>query len=253
MSIFGRFDVDKKTFILLLLASIFGGISVYPYTCSISTYEMPKPLFLFIAAIFIQIVIMFSIFIFVGLFLGKKTGLGAPIIEDWLKRWPLREKIKSLLFYSIVLGILVGISIFVLDRVVFAVFIEPITTYQSKPPLWQRFLLSFYGGINEEIAMRLFLMTLIVWISTKIRKVKDNIPADLTFWFAIILTSILFGLGHLPMTAQFMKITTVVVLRALILNGIAGIVFGWIYWKKGLLLAIISHFSADIVLHVVLS
>ncbi len=253
MNVFSRFDVNKKLFFLLLLASILGGIAAFPYTCSISTFEMPKPLFLFVTAIVIQIVIMFSIFIFTGLFLGKKTGLGTPIIEDWLKGEPVKEKIKSFLFYSIVLGIFVGLSLFILDRFVFAAFVEPITAYQSEPPLWQRFLVSFYGGINEEISLRLFLMTLIVWISAKIGKAKNNIPTGLTFWFAIILTSILFGLGHLPMTAQLMKITPVVVIRAIVLNGIAGIVFGWLFWKKGLLSAIISHFSTDIILHVILS
>ena len=44
---------------------------------------------------------------------------------------------------------------------------------------------------------------------------------------------------------------TVVVLRTLLLNGIAGVVFGWLYWKRGLEMAMLSHFSADIVLHVI--
>jgi len=35
------------------------------------------------------------------------------------------------------------------------------------------------------------------------------------------------------------------------LNGIGGMVFGWLYWKKGLEFAIISHFSADIVLQII--
>ena len=30
-------------------------------------------------------------------------------------------------------------------------------------------------------------------------------------------------------------------------------VFGWLYWKRGLEAAMISHFSADIVTHVLLA
>ena len=41
------------------------------------------------------------------------------------------------------------------------------------------------------------------------------------------------------------------IVRALVLNGIGGIVFGWLYWKRGLLAAVLAHFSADVVLHVV--
>ena len=32
---------------------------------------------------------------------------------------------------------------------------------------------------------------------------------------------------------------------------LAGIVFGWLYWRRGLLAAMLAHFSADIVLPVV--
>jgi membrane protease YdiL (CAAX protease family) len=37
------------------------------------------------------------------------------------------------------------------------------------------------------------------------------------------------------------------------LNGLAGVAFGWLYWKRGLESAIVAHFSADIILHVLLA
>jgi hypothetical protein len=40
------------------------------------------------------------------------------------------------------------------------------------------------------------------------------------------------------------------VIRAITLNGIAGIAFGWLYWQYGLEAAMLSHFCADILLHV---
>jgi len=252
MSLFGRAGVDRKLFFILLVASILANVAVLPYTSYLDLLHIPKPLFLFIAAVFIQTTIMFSIFIFIGLLLGNKVGLGTPLIEDWLNGKSIKDRLKPVLTISIVLGILVGISLFILDRFVFAVFVEPVTTSQAKPPLWQRFLASFYGGIGEEIAMRLFLMTLIVWMSYKIARTKDNKPTTVGVWSAIIIISVIFGLGHLPMTAQFTAITPVVVIRAIVLNGIAGVAFGWLYWKRGLESAIISHFSADIILHVIL-
>jgi len=255
MVLFDRLGVDKKLFLILLMASILANIAVLPYASSLGllrTAELPIPFPIAILVQIIQATIFFSIAIFIGLFLGKKVGLGAPIIEGWLKAESTENRLKSILRISIVLGILVGISVFILDRFAFAVFVEPVTAYQAEPPLWQRFLVCFYGGIGEEIAMRLFLMTLIVWISYKIASTKDNRPTNIGVWSAIIIISVIFGLGHLPMTAKFMEITPVVITRAIILNGIAGVVFGWLYWKKGLESAIISHFSADIILHVIL-
>ena len=72
-----------------------------------------------------------------------------------------------------------------------------------------------------------------------------------TFWSANVIVAILFGLGHLPNAATVMQITPTVVALALALNGVAGVTFGYLYWKRGLESAIIAHFSADFVIYVI--
>lgn len=115
---------------------------------------------------------------------------------------------------------------------------------------WKAFLASFYGGIAEEIMFRLFLMTFFVWVLFKIKTTKDGRPTRFQIWLGNILSSVIFGLGHLGITGFLAAITLAVVLRAVLLNGVVGVVFGWLYWRKGLESAMIAHFSADIVLHV---
>ncbi|MBN2182165.1 MAG: CPBP family intramembrane metalloprotease [Sedimentisphaerales bacterium] len=256
MGFFKAAGVNRKLFLILLVAGVLAYIGLIPYLMSLTVSSKgrlpPVPFPVLISAMIVQAIVLFSIVIFAGLFLGKKVGLGAYVLEAWLNSEIVKERFKSILKISVFLGVLVGISLFFLDRVAFAFFIEPITSFQAKPPLWQRILVSFYGGIGEEIVMRLFLMTVIVWISSKIQKTQTGLPTKLGIWIAIILISVVFGLGHLPMTAKFQQITILVVFRAIILNGIAGVVFGWLYWKKGLESAMISHFSADIILHVIL-
>jgi len=256
MTFFEKAGVNKKLFFILLVLSVLATIAALPYILSLSAISgeqlPPLPFPILLSAMIVHATIFFSVAIFAGLFFGNKVGLGAPVIESWLRAESVKEQFKSILKVSIFLGVLVGASIFILDRYIFAMFIEPITASQAEPPLWQRFLVSFYGGIGEEIAMRFFLMTLIVWISSKIRRTQTGSPTNLGVWIAIILISVIFGLGHLPMTARFQQITALVVFRAVFLNGIAGVVFGWLYWKKGLESAMISHFSTDVVLHVIL-
>ena len=70
-------------------------------------------------------------------------------------------------------------------------------------------------------------------------------------WLAIVLAAIIFGIGHLPAVLAITTPTTLLIARIIILNAIGGIIFGWLYWKKGLESAMISHFSADIVLHII--
>jgi hypothetical protein len=48
-------------------------------------------------------------------------------------------------------------------------------------------------------------------------------------------------------------LTPLVITRTVVLNGLIGIAAGWLFWKRGLETAMISHFSADIVLHVLLA
>ena len=88
-------------------------------------------------------------------------------------------------------------------------------------------------------------MSLLIWISMKISKQKY--PSQIGIVFSI-LVDVIFGLGHLPVTASLIEITPLVVIRAIVFNGIGGVVFGWLFWKKGLESAMIAHFTADIFL-----
>lgn len=246
--------INWKLFWILLGASIFGVIAVIPYALTFqadSLKELPMPLHILLPIQILQNVVVYAVFIFIGLYLAKKVGLGVPILESWLEGKEAKSYLKSILGISIVLGVLAGVLIIGVDFLLSA-FIEPITITQITPPLWQGFLASFHGAIGEEVSMRLFLMTLLVWIFYKIKRTEEGKPTNFGIWLAIIITAILFGVGHLPFTATLTPITALVVVRAIVLNGVAGIIFGWLYWKKGLESAMIAHFSTGIVLHVVL-
>jgi hypothetical protein len=92
-------------------------------------------------------------------------------------------------------------------------------------------------------------MTLIVWFGMKIS--RKGQPTNIVVWVGNILVAILFALGHLPMVVMLAPLTLFVVIRTLLLNSIGGIVYGWLYWQRGLLIAIVAHFCTDIVLHVI--
>ena len=245
-------QINWKLFAILLAASIASAILVLPYALSLSSEALkasPLPMEAIAAISIIQSSVLFAIFIFAGLKLSQKAGLGLPILENWLDGKPVKAPLSAILPISIALGVAAGVAIVALDAVFFYLG-SPISLGQAEPPIWQGFLASFYGGIGEEVMMRLFLMTALVWAFSKFQKTADGKPASAMVWLAIIIASVLFGLGHLPVTAAMTAVTPLILARALLLNGIGGMVFGWLYWKRGLESAIIAHFSADIVLHV---
>ena len=180
----------------------------------------------------------------------KRVGFKLPILENLLEGKEVITYLKSILSISIGLGVLSGILI-VLLSLLFTPVSSIFENASTSVPIWKAFLACFYGGIGEEILLRLFLMTLIVWIIFKIKKTADGNPTVISIWLAIIISAVIFGLGHLPITSTITSITPLIIVRAVLLNGIGGIIFGWLYWKKGLESAMISHFSADIVLQVI--
>ncbi|NYB52702.1 MAG: CPBP family intramembrane metalloprotease [Methanobacteriaceae archaeon] len=247
--------VNWKLYLILLIASIFGALAVLPYTLTLQAgliQNLQVPLYLLLIGQLIQSIILFGITIFIGLYLARKVGLGLPVLEGWLEGREVERYLKSILGISIGLGILVGILITGFDFLFSLAGVTINVTQASvNPPAWMGFFASFYGGINEEILLRLFLMTLIVWIIFKIKKTPEGKPTSAGMWLAIVLAAVIFGAGHLPAVMTITTLTPLVIVRTIVLNAVGGIIFGWLYWKKGLESAMISHFSADIVLHVI--
>jgi hypothetical protein len=54
----------------------------------------------------------------------------------------------------------------------------------------------------------------------------------------------------LPATAALAPLSVALVVRTVVLNGTAGLLFGLLYKRYGLEWAMVSHFGVDIVAHV---
>lgn len=254
-----------KLFFVLLAACLAGVLAVLPYVLdqqaqALESIPLPMPLPLVITLQIIQSLVLFGIAIWAGLWAANRTGLGLPILEDALAHRPIRRQLLSILPRSILVGVVASVLIILLE----IFFFQPALAAQlgdraslqslaAQPSAWKGLLASFYGGINEEILLRLGLMSLLVWLGGLIARRPGQQPAPTVFWLANVVAAVLFGLGHLPATAALLPLTPVVITRAVVLNGLAGIGFGWLYWKRGLEAAMLAHFSADIILHVLLA
>ncbi len=255
---------NRKLFLVLWSASILGVIAIIPYSLALQASVLerippPVPLWVLILIQIAQNAVLFAIATGVGLVLASRIGLGAPILESFLAREPVRDRVKAILAPSIVPGVVASLVIIALDVFVFGPLVQAqlggltpnVDLPGMKPAPWQGFLASFYGGINEEILMRLFLLSLFAFLGKIIIHTPQGYPTKAVLWTANILVAVIFGLGHLPATSILVPLTPLIVTRAIVLNGLAGLVFGYLYFSRGLESAMLSHFSADIVLHVV--
>jgi membrane protease YdiL (CAAX protease family) len=236
-------------FFILVIVCVIASVLVIPYSLELTSSEVEITAILLLLTI-VQNLVLFAVAVFFGLILSKQIRMGLPILQGILEGKNQTKELKSIMTPSLCLGVLAGILI-VLLNIPFNKLTPELRLLEVSASTGKAFLASFYGGIAEEVLLRLFLVSLFVWITFKIKKTKEGCPTDFGIWLSIILASIIFGLGHLPVTAQITSLTEIVIIRAIVLNSIGGIIFGWLYWKKGLESAMIAHFSADIVLHVI--
>jgi membrane protease YdiL (CAAX protease family) len=258
--------INWKVFFLLWIASVLATIALLPYLLelqsgSLAQLNLSISLPALIGLQVAQSAILSALMIFGGMFFASRVGLGTPILDSVTRRKTVADRIRAILPLSIILGVVGTLIVLGLEFFYFQPAIRKelgdtaaaLNLQNAQPAAWKGFLASFYGGITEEILLRLFVMSFFVWLGHFVSKTAEEKPTAAVIWIANILAAVLFGLGHLPALASLVPLTPLVVARTVVLNGLLGIVFGWLYWKRGLEAAMISHFSADIILHVLLA
>ena len=245
-----------KLFFIVWGAALVGAVAIIPFALTIQAplleaTDLPLPLWQLVVLGLVQSMVLVSLAAGAGLLLAGRVGLGLPLVEAWLRKEPVQK--KALLGLPVIGGVGAALVIVGLELAVFAPLLggSGITFPENaQPAIWQGLLAAFYGGITEEVLVRLFLMTLLVWIGSLLTRSQ---PGSVVLWIAIVLAAVAFGLGHLPATAALgVPLNGLVITRAIVLNGVGGLLFGWLYARRGLESAVVAHYSADIMLLVVL-
>ena len=245
--------IDWKLFGILLALGLLGTIAILPFALTLQAEvlaEVPLAMPVIILLSLMQSTVLLSIAIAVGLVASKRVGLELPTFNRLARSGLQTKDLIDISRFAVPLGVLVAVAIIVGDWIFISV--GNLNFPEVASPIWQGALASLYGGIVEEILIRLFLMSVFVWVFCLFIKSVDRKPSTIAVWMAIFTSAVLFGIGHLPATALLVELTPLVIVRAIVLNGIGGVVFGWLYWQRGLATAMVAHFAADIVLLVVL-
>jgi hypothetical protein len=173
----------------------------------------------------------------IGLYLAGRIGLGAPLVEGWLKGGGISDWAGRVFALSLIVAIAGGVPFLLVNLNV-----NP----EGYPASWALILASVQAGVREEIFMRLFLMTILAWLGGLVQREEDGRPSPKAMWCAVILSGFLFGWAHIDEVVATPEIYDALV-GMLLVNTVFGIVFGWLYWKQGLESAILAHFMVDAV------
>jgi Type II CAAX prenyl endopeptidase Rce1-like len=246
-------------FAILWGAALIGVACVTPYTLELGAdamktarERMRQPLWVLVLLQSAQNLVLFGVASGLGLLIAHHIGLGAPLLEGLLTGKPVAAQALAMLAPALILGIGSSAVMLLLEITVFWPRLpQKMRESFPIPALWKRFLACFYGGIDEEILLRLFVLSLLAWLISFAWHLPGGRPTLGALWLANILAAVIFGLGHLPATAALIKLSPLLVVRAIVLNGIVGVAAGYLYWTYGLEAAMLAHFSGDIVIHIV--
>lgn len=255
-------DITLREWAVLTEASVIASLLVLPYLLTLQQGALergnaqriaagkrpitPAVLVVLTAA---QSHVTFGVAAGLGLRAAHRMGLGVPRLETWL-RGERPELRASWIARRALLGVAAALAIAGLDRTLFvSVQRQFKQAGMHTPAAWRGLLASAYGAVGEEVLMRLGLQTLLAAGLRRLRGETAIPPLPETMWPAIALSNVVFGAGHLPATKAIVPLTPLVVARALLLNGVAGTLCGYLYWQEGLEASMIAHGAADIVLH----
>lgn len=191
----------------------------------------------FIAVYMVQIGIYALVMGFFGHILSTRLGLMRPLRLNW-------SALKWTLPLSAVAGILLS-----LDWWTFGAWIPGLregTDLTLTLPVVIASVL--YGGVVEEVMLRLFIMSLLAWLGWKVFfRMEERAPLTVIV-AANVISALLFAAGHLPATAAlFGEITPLLLLRCFLFNGGFGLFFGWLYRRYGIQYAMLGHATGHIV------
>ncbi len=205
------------------------------------------PLPVLVAAQIGQLAVLIGGAVAAGVICALRVGLRSHIAEAGVGGTRPWAAIKAEMPVAAAAGAATGLAIVVLDR-----FFQPwmpaaLQAVQAQPRgIGITVAGIFYGGITEELLLRWGLMSLLAWSGWRVVQRAQGAPRAWLMWTAIGVSALLFGAGHLGAAAALAPLTLAVVVRTVLLNAGAGVVFGYLFWRRSLEAAMVAHAGAHV-------
>lgn len=233
----------------------------------------------------IEILVELAIAVGCGLLAAHSIGLGAPIVEDWLRGVPIKLQVRSALTPSLVMGALLAVismlpnlSLFHPNRQLAHQQAERISQSSAGKSLGEKLgrftsgpltltsltILSLSSAISGELTWRLFLLSGIALILAKIRGTTSGTTSNGILFSAVFAVAAFSAIEYLVSQAATNRMIYsslgltktaydplwLVIARGLLRTVPAAVGLGWLYVRYGIESAMLSAFVASVVAHV---
>lgn len=211
-----------------------------------------------VALVALQPALLLAVAVAVGLRLAPRVGLRSHVDERLRGGPPVLDALRPELPRAVEVGVAGFVAVLALEAAfapLVARDLAPVTPAPEASTL-AGLLASLpvrllYGGVTEELLLRWGMLTLFARAILAVRSRGERSRRTLgagTAWAAILLSAVVFGLGHLPALATVVDPTPALAARTVALNAVAGVAFGWLYWRSSLEAAMVAHAAFHVAL-----
>ena len=245
--------LTPRRFAVLFGAGMAGVASLYP-TALEQLRDAPLPpgtsLPALAAASLITPTILLAIAVAAGLKTAPRLGLRSYLLDWAVRDAPVLPRLRGDAASAVRWGVVAGVAILAV-QFAFGLVVEGLTPGAGTETVGGvlatvpfRFL---YGGVTEELLLRWgFMSTVAFGLFAAIDRTRDA-PSDRVMWAAVLLSAVVFGAGHLPAAARVFTLTPGVVAYIVVGNAVGGVIFGWLFWRRSLEAAMLSHATVHVV------
>lgn len=173
-----------------------------------------------------------------ALLLARRTSLGAPLLEGFIPREERVRWARRVLAISVLAGLGGGLVILLLN-------LSSVPGF--TPAVWKMLLASLDAGVQEEIFYRFLVVTLLVWLGGLVWHDGSGEAAPWVVWAAIAIAGVVFGWAHVDDHLAREGVAVSALVPIMWANTILGIGLGFLYWRFGLEVAIVTHVLIDCV------
>jgi hypothetical protein len=196
----------------------------------------PVPL---VIAFAVANILVSAVAIAIGLWLEPKVGMGVPLLRSWLAGdQAMSGPILTMLRRCFVIGFGLAATV-VAGGLAFRSQLPALPDNFVYPPVWQGILMMLGAAVREEILFRLFALNLFTWIGMK--AFRQQSAAPFMIWVVNLLVALIFAWLHLILAASLLELNALATAGAVALATFASAVLGWVYWRHGLLTAMLTH------------
>lgn len=204
--------------------------------------ELPMPVWLLKLVSLVQPALLLTLAVWAGVKLTPKVNLHAPAFEAYAQRRSFLAALRPQIASGVAAGVLSGVGLVLISLLTPAALAGAEEMFD--PPLATRLL---YGGITEELLVRWGLMTFFLWAAWRLFGRDTKEPTARLAWCSIILSALAFGALHLPIAFTLAEeITSALIVYIVGANSVFGVLFGYLFWKRGLEASMIAHVLAHL-------